>query len=105
MMASAAGLGGVTSGEFIPRIPARPANGLGERVISVGISAALFCFWELRNAGRGANLRRPGIQMAAAAKHTDRIAAAGAVQRFEDAHENVHALGTLVQPGFDEVHR
>ena len=99
-MASAVGLSGVASGEFIPGILARPANGVGKRVISVGISAALFCFLEF---GRGTNLRTPGIQMAIAAQHAYRVATSGTVKRFKDAQKNALALRALVRPGFDGV--
>ena len=103
MMASAVGLSGVTSREFIPGILARPANGADERVISVGISAALFCFLGFRHGLRGTNLRLPGIQMAITAQHAYRVAASGTVKRFEDAQKNALALRALVRPDFDEV--
>ena len=86
-MASAVGLSGVTSREFIPGILARPANGAGERVISVGISAAFFCFLEFRRIIRGTNRRLSGIQMAITAQHPYRVAASGTVKRFEDAQK------------------
>ena len=102
MMARAVGLSGVTSGEFIPGIPARPANGADERIISVGISAALF-FLGFRRGGRGTNLRLPGNQMAATAQHPYRVAAPGTVKRFEDAQKNALTLRALARPDFDEV--
>ena len=98
MMARAVGLSGVTSGEFIPGIPARPANGADERIIFVGISAALF-----RRGGRGTNLRLSGIQVAATAQHAYRVAAPGTVKRFEDAQKNALTLRALARPDFDEV--
>ena len=101
-MARAVGLSGVTSREFIPGTLARPANGADERVISVGISAALV-FLEFRRGGRGTNLRVSGIQMAATAEHAYRVAAPGTVKRFEDAQKNVLALRALARPDFDEV--
>ena len=103
MMASAVRLGGVALREFIPGILARPANGAGERVISVGISAAFFCFLEFRRSIRGTNLRLSGIQMAITAQHPYRVAASGTVKRFEDAQKNAFALRALFRPGFDEV--
>lgn len=103
MMASAVGLSGVTSREFIPGILACPANGAGERVISVGISAAFFCFLEFRPSIRRTSLRLPGIQMAITAQHAYRVAASGTVKRFEDAQKNAFALHALFRPGFDEV--
>ena len=96
-MARAVGLSGVTSGEFIPGIPARPANGADERIIFVGISAAL------RRGGRGTNLRLSGIQVAATAQHAYRVAAPGTVKRFEDAQKNALTLRALARPDFDEV--
>ena len=92
MMASAVGLSGVTSREFIPGILACPANGAGERVISVGISAAFFCFLEFRRSIQGANLRLSGIQMVITAQHPYRVAAPRSVQRFEQAREESPAL-------------
>ena len=102
-MASAVGLGGVTSREFIPGTLARPANGADERVISVGISASLFCFLGFRRGVRRTSLRLPGIQTAIAAQHAYRVAASGTVKRFEDAQKNALALRALVRPDFDEV--
>lgn len=102
-MASAVGLSGVASGEFIPGILARPANGVGKRVISVGISAALFCFLEFGRGRRGTNLRTPGIQTAIAAQHAYRVATSGTVKRFKDAQKNALALRALVRPDFDGV--
>jgi len=95
------GLSGVTSGEFIPGIPARPANGADERIIFVGISAALFLGF--RRGDRGTNLRLSGIQMAATAQHAYRVAAPGTVKRFEDAQKNALTLRALARPDFDEV--
>jgi len=103
MMASAVRLSGVALREFIPGILACPANGAGERVISVGISAAFFCFLEFRRSIQGANLRLSGIQMVITAQHPYRVAASGTVKRFEDAQKNAFALRALFRPGFDEV--
>ena len=103
MMASAVGLGGVTSREFIPGIQACPANGVDERIISVGIPAALFCFLRIRRGIRGTNLRLSGIQTAIAAQHAYHVAASGTVKRFEDAQKNILALRALFRPDFDEV--
>jgi len=103
MMASAVRLSGVALREFIPGILACPANGAGECVISVGISAAFFCFLEFRRSIQGANLRLSGIQMAITAQHPYRVAASGTVKRFEDAQKNAFALHALFRPGFDEV--
>ena len=103
MMASAVGLGGVTSREFIPGIQACPANGVDERIISVGIPAALFCFLGIRRGIRGTNLRFSGTQTAISAQHAYRVAASGTVKRFEDAQKNILALRALFRPDFDEV--
>ena len=97
MMVSAVRLGGVTSREFIPGIPARLADGTDERVISVGISAALFGlsgFWHML---RGTDLSLPGYQMTVAAQHPYRIAAPRAVKRFEQARKE--ALALRARPG------
>jgi len=97
MMASAVRLSGVALREFIPGILACPANGAGERVISVGISAAFFCFLEFRRIIRGTNRRLSGIQMAITAQHAYRVAASGTVKRFEDAQKNAFAARGLVE--------
>jgi len=102
-MASAVRLSGVALREFIPGILACPANGAGERVISVGISAAFFCFLEFRRSIQGANLRLSGIQMVITAQHPYRVAASGTVKRFEDAQKNALTLRALARPDFDEV--
>ena len=102
MMASAVGLSGVTSREFIPGILACPANGAGERVISVGISAAFFCFDSGAVFAR-TNLRLSGNQMAITAHHSYRFAASGTVKRFEDPQKNAFGLRALFRHGFDEV--
>ena len=90
MMASAVMLRGVTSREFIPGILARSADGAGKRVISVGISAALFDLFRHRD--RGTNLSLPGHQMTVTAQHPYRVAAPRSVQRFEQAREESPAL-------------
>jgi len=92
MMVSAVRLGGVTSREFIPGIPARLADGTDERVISVGISAALFGlsgFWHMLH---GTDLSLPGNQMTVTAQHPYRLAAPRAVKRFEQARKESLAL-------------
>ena len=92
MMASAVMLSGVTSGEFIPGIPARPADGGDERVIFVGISVALFGLSGFRHMPRGTNLSLPGNQMTVTAQHPYRVAAPRAVKRFEHACKETLAL-------------
>jgi hypothetical protein len=94
-MASAGMLSGVTSREFIPGILARPADGAGERAISVGISAALFGLSGFRHMPRGTNLSLPGNQMTVTAQHPYRVAATRAVKRFEQAREESLALRAL----------
>ena len=97
-MASAVMLSGVTSREFIPGIPARPVDGVGERAISVGISAALFGLsgsWRIR---RGTNLCLSGDQMTVTTQHPYRLAAPRAVKRLEQARKEAFALRAL--PGF-----
>ena len=106
MMASAVRLSGVALREFIPGILACPANGAGERVISVGISAAFFCFLEFRRSIQGANLRLSGIQMVITAQHPYRVAAPRAVKRFEQVPEESLALGARLGLAFGEnTHR
>ncbi len=83
MMASAVMLSGVTSHEFVPGILARLADGADERVIFVGISAALFGLSGFRHMPRGTNLSLPGNQMTVTAQHPYRVAATRAVKRFE----------------------
>ena len=68
-MASGARLSGVTSREFVPGILARPADGAGERAISVGISAALFGLSGFRRMLRGTDLSLPGNQMPVTAQY------------------------------------
>ena len=75
MMVSAVMLSGVTSREFIPGVLARLADGADERVISVGISAALFILSGLRHMACRTNLSLPGDQMTVAAQHLNRIPA------------------------------
>ena len=105
-MASAVMLSGVTSREFIPGILARPADGAGERAISVGISAALFGLsgsWHIR---RGTNLSLPGDQMTVTTQHPYRLAAPRAVKRFEQACKETFALRTWPGLAFGEsTHR
>ena len=102
-MASAVGLSGVTSRGFIPGILARSANGAGERVISVGISAAFFCFLEFRRSIRGTNLRLSGIQMAITAQHPYRVATPRTVERLEQARKESLALCALPGLAFNGV--
>ena len=87
MMASAVMLSGATSREFIPGILARPADGAGKRVISVGISAALFGLSGFRHMPRGTDLSLSGNQMTVTAQHPYRVAAPRAVKRFEQARK------------------
>ena len=97
MMASAVMLRGVTSREFIPGILARSVDGAGKRVISVGISAALFGLFGLRDMDRGTNLSLPGNQMPVTVQHPYRVAAPRTVKRFEQAHKE--ALALHARPG------
>ena len=99
MMASAVMLSGVTSGEFIPGILARPADGGDERAIFVGISTALFGLSGFRHMPRGTNLGLPGNQMTVTAQHPYRLAAPRAVKRFEQADKKSFAL--RARPGLD----
>ncbi|MGY2901603.1 hypothetical protein [Bradyrhizobium sp. URHC0002] len=99
MMASAVMLRGVTSREFIPGVLARSADGAGERVISVGISAALFGLSGFRHMPRGADLSLPGNQMPVTAQHPYRIAPPRAVKRFEHARKEARALRGLAFGG------
>ena len=92
MMVSAVTLSGVTSREFIPGILARLADGADERVISVGISAALFGLSGFRHTLRGTELGMPGNQMTVTAQHPYRLAAPRAVKRFEQADKKSLAL-------------
>ena len=85
-------LRGVTSREFIPGVLARSADGAGERVISVGISAALFGLFGLRDMDRGTNLSLPGNQMPVTAQHAYRVATPRTVERFEQARKEALAL-------------
>lgn len=100
MIASAVRLSGVTSRESGARVLTRPAIGADGRVISVGISAALFCQAGIR---RGAKLSLPGDQMAIAAQHAYRFAASGPVKCFEDANKNVPAFSAWLGGGFDRM--
>ena len=95
MMLMAMPLSGVTSREFIPGILARSADGAGKRVISVGISAALFDLF--RHMDRGTNLSLPGHQMTVTAQHPYRIATPGAVERLE--HVRKESLALHAKPG------
>ena len=97
MMASAVMLSGVTSGEFIPGIPARPADGGDERVIFVGNSAALFGLSGFRHMPRGTNLSLPGNQMPVTVQHPYRVAASRTVKRFEQTHKE--SLAFRARPG------
>jgi len=99
MMVSAVKLSSVTSREFIPGILARVADGTDERVISVGISAALFGLPGFRHRHRGTDLSLPGNQMTVTAQHPYRLAAPRAVKRFEQADKKPLAL--RAQPGLD----
>jgi hypothetical protein len=102
MMESAVMLSGVTSREFIPGIPARAADGAGERGISVGISAALFGLsgcWRIR---RGTNLSLSGDQMTVTTQHPYRLAAPRAVKRFEQTCKEAFASRTLPELAFGE---
>jgi hypothetical protein len=89
-MPMAVPLSGVTSREFIAGILARSADGAGKRVISVGISAALFDLF--RHMDRGTNLSLSGNQMTVTAQHPYRLAAPRAVKRFEQADKKSLAL-------------
>jgi len=91
-MVSAVMLSGVTSREFIPGILARSADGAGKRVISVGISAALFDLFEFRDMDRGTNLSLPGNQMPVTAQYPYRVAPPRAVERLEQARKESLAL-------------
>ena len=94
-MVSAVMLSGVTSREFIPGILARSADGAGKRVISVGISAALFGLFGLsgfRHMPRGTDLSLPGNQMPVTAQHPYRVAAPRTVEGFEQARKESLAL-------------
>jgi len=94
-MASAVILSRAPSREFIPGVSARPAYGVGERVISVGISAALFGLPGLRRVARVRALGFRGDQMTVAAQHLDCVAAPRVMKCFEQARKE--ALGA--QPG------
>jgi hypothetical protein len=89
-MPMAVPLSGVTSREFIAGILARSADGAGKRVISVGISAALFDLF--RHMDSGTNLSLSGNQMTVTAQHPYRLAAPRAVKRFEQADKKSLAL-------------
>ena len=95
MMPMAVPLSGVTSREFIAGILARSADGAGKRVISVGISAALFDLF--RHMDRGTNLSLSGNQMTVTAQHPYRVATPGAVERFEQVRKE--SLALHAQPG------
>jgi hypothetical protein len=86
MMVSAVMLSGVTSREFIPGILARSADGAGKRVISVGISAALFGLSGFQHLARRTYPSLPSYQMAVTAQHLYRVAAPRTVKRFQQAH-------------------
>jgi len=92
MMASAGMLTGFTSREPGPGVPTRLAIGADRRVISVGISVALFSLSGFRHMPRGTNLSLPGNQMTVTAQHPYRVAAPRAVKRFEQAREEPLAL-------------
>ena len=92
MMASAVRLSGVTSREFIPGILPRLADGADERVISVGISTALFGLSGSWRIHRGTNLCLSGDQMTVTAQHPYRLAASRAVKCFEQADKKSLAL-------------
>src|SRR5947207_14303680 len=92
MMASAVMLSGVTSGEPGPGVPMRRVIGADGRVISVGISLALFGLSGFRHMPRGTDLSLPGNQMTVTAQHPDRVTPPRAVKRFEQAREKSLAL-------------
>ena len=99
MMVSVVRLSGVTSCEFVPGILARLADGADERVISVGISAALFGLSGFQHMHRGTDLGLPGNQMTVTTQHPYRLAAPRAVKRFEQANEK--SLALRARPGLD----
>jgi hypothetical protein len=98
MMASEAKLSGVPSRELSPGVPLRLAIGADGRVISVGISAALFGLSGFRHMPRGTDLSLPGNQMTVTAQHPYRVTPPRAVKRFEQAREE--SLALHVRPGF-----
>lgn len=100
MMESAVMLRGFTSREFIPGVLTRSADGAGERVISVGISAALFGLFGLSgflHMAGGTDLSLPGNQMPVTAQHPYRVATPRTVKRFEQARKE--ALALRARPG------
>ena len=103
MMVSAVMLSDVTSREFIPGILTRLADGTDERVISVGISAALFGLSGFWRRLRGANLSLPGNQMTVTAQHPYRLSAPRAVKRFEQARKKTLALRAQLGLAFNGV--
>jgi hypothetical protein len=104
MMASAVMLSGVTSHEPGPGVPMRRVIGADGRVISVGISVALFDLSGFRHMPRGTNLSLPGNQMTVTAQHPYRVAAPRAVKRFEQARKNPLCLVCgLDSPSTEEV--
>ena len=98
MMASAVMLSGAMSRELISGVLARPSDGVDERAISVGISAALFVLPGLRHMARGRDPGFRGDQMAVAAQHLNCVTTPGTVKRFEQAQKE--AQTPVVQPGF-----
>lgn len=96
-MESAVMLRGFTSREFIPGVLTRSADGAGERVISVGISAALFGLSGFRHMPRGTDLSLPGNQMPVTAQHPYCVATPRTVKRFEQARKE--ALALRARPG------
>ncbi|NOJ41861.1 hypothetical protein [Bradyrhizobium australiense] len=102
-MASEAKLSGVPSRELSPGVPLRLAIGADGRVISVGISAALFGLSGFRHMLHGTYLSLPGHQMPVAAQYPDCIAAPRAMERLEDAHKYSLALRTLPVLVFNRV--
>ena len=105
-MVSAVRLSGVTSREFIPGILPRLADGADERVISVGISTALFGLSGSWRIHRGTNLCLSGDQMTVTTQHPYRLAAPRAVKRFEQGCKEAYTLRTLPGVAFGEsTHR
>ena len=71
---------------------ARPEIGADGRLISVGISAALFCVVGVRREAGRRDRGIPDDQVAMAANHASRFAASRNVKRFKDADDEALAL-------------